>query len=253
VTLIVQLLKTLEHKSDFREMGQVARNYIPFISEGGEITELVIAYYYQGLCLFQSLDFRGAHELTVEMLAISERLGDGRARVYARGGLLFMRSILGLDSLEAADRMKAELMDDSLQFGDNFIRIWACWIVAFDYLYRGLFKEAKETAFKLIQAGEDSNDPRALGLASQTLGYIEVVADDPLAAIVHSDDCLRAALTPYDRLQGETVKAMSSILMGHARDGIEALDAVYSVFERLGLRYSILKGPSLSQNKAVVS
>ena len=36
---------------------------------------------------------------------------------------------------------------------------------------------------------------------------------------------------------------MSSILMGHAREGLEALDAVYSVFERLGLRYSILDGP----------
>src|ERR1700759_2747055 len=36
---------------------------------------------------------------------------------------------------------------------------------------------------------------------------------------------------------------MSSILMGHARDGLEALDAVYLVFERLGLRYSMLEGP----------
>ena len=125
-------------------------------------------------------------------------------------------------------------MDDSLQFGDNLIRIWAYWIVAFDYLYRGLFKEAKETAFKLIRAGEVHNDPRALGLASQTLGYIDIVADDPLTATAHADDCLRAAVTPYDRLQGETVKAMSSILMGHAREGLEALDGVYSVFERLG-------------------
>ena len=91
VTLIVRLLKTLEHKSDFREMGQVARNYISVIREGGENAELVIAYYYQALWLFQSLDFRGAHELAVEMLAISERLGDGRARTYALGGLPLMQ------------------------------------------------------------------------------------------------------------------------------------------------------------------
>ena len=121
VTLIVRLLKTLEHKSDFREMGQVARSYISVIREGGENPELVLASYYEALSLFQSLDFRGAHELAAETLAISERIGDGRARVYARCGLLFMRSVLGLDSLEVADRMKAELIDDSLQFGDNFI------------------------------------------------------------------------------------------------------------------------------------
>ena len=243
VKLIVRLLETLDHKSAYREMGQVARKYIPFIREGGESSELVIAFFYEGVSLFQILDFRGAHELAVEMLEISERLGDGRARAYARGSVLFMSSLLGLNSLEVVDRMKEKLMDDSLQFGDNFIRIMSFWIIAFDYLYRGLFKEAKETARKLIQAEEVHNDPRALGLASQVLGYIEVVANDPLAAMAHADDCVRAAVTPYDRLQGEAIKAMSSILMGRARDGLEALDAVYSVFERLGLRYSILNGP----------
>jgi hypothetical protein len=243
VTLIVRLLETLNHKSDYQEMGQVARHYIPFVRESGENCELVIASYYEGLSLLQTLDFRGAHELAVEMLGISERLGDGRARAYAGGLLLFTRIVLGLDSLEVADRMKAKLIDDSLQFGDNFIRIWAYWFVAWDYLYRGLFKEAKDTAVKLIRAGQDLTDPRALGLASETLGYIQVVADDPLTAMAHADDCLRVAVTPLDRLQGEAVKAMSSILIGRAREGLDALNAVHSEFERLRMRYAILYGP----------
>ena len=194
VASILRLLETLEHKSTYREMGQVARKFMPLIRKGGETTELVIASYYEGVSLLNTLDFRGAHELAAKMLAVSERLGDGRARVYARGFLLFTRFVLGLDSLEVADQMKAKLMDDSLQFGDNFIRIWAYWFIAFDYLYRGLFKESRETAVRLVRAGEMHNDPRALGLASQLLGYIDVVADAPLAAMAHAEDCLRIAV-----------------------------------------------------------
>ena len=97
VASILRLLETLEHKSTYREMGQVARKFMPLIRKGGETTELVIASYYEGVSLLNTLDFRGAHELAAKMLAVSERLGDGRARAYARGFLLFTRFVLGLD------------------------------------------------------------------------------------------------------------------------------------------------------------
>ena len=61
--------------------------------------------------------------------------------------------------------------------------------------------------------------------------------------MAHADDCLRTAVTPFDRLQGEAVKALASILIGRAREGLEALDAVYLEFKRLGLLYPIQNGP----------
>jgi len=130
VALIVRLLETLGDQSAYHEMGQLARKFSPFIREGGETTELVIASYHEGLSVLQNLEFRKAHELAVEMMRISERLDDGRARAYACGFLLFCRIVLGLDSPDTADRMKAKLLDDALKFGDNFIRIWAYWFVA---------------------------------------------------------------------------------------------------------------------------
>ena len=129
-------------------------------------------------------------------------------------------------------------MEYSREFGDPFILNWAYWLVGYDYVYRGLFKEARESALNLILGAlEASNDPRALGLASQTLGYIDVFADAPLGAMAYAEDCERVAVTPFDRLQGKAVKSLASILIGRTREGLEALDAVYSDFERLGLLY----------------
>jgi hypothetical protein len=84
-----------------------------------------MAYYCQAQSLIQSFEIHAAHDPLLEALAIAERLGDGRARAYARGCLLQTRIILGLDSLEIADQAKRQLMDDSLRFGDNFIPNWS--------------------------------------------------------------------------------------------------------------------------------
>jgi class 3 adenylate cyclase len=241
--LIVRLLQTLELKSDYRELAKVVQSFNRFIRSAGETTELVIVLYYEALSLLYILDFRRAHELAVEMLAIAERLGNGRALAYAYGQLLYTRIVLGLDPLVTAERMKSQLMEYSREFGDPFIRNWAYWLVGYDYVYRGLFKEARESALNLIRALEASNDPRALGLASQTLGYIDVFADAPLGAMAYAEDCERVAVTPFDRLQGKAVKSLASILIGRTREGLEALDAVYSDFERLGLLYPIANGP----------
>jgi class 3 adenylate cyclase len=140
VLVIIRLLETLILKNDNREVGVVARKFMPFVKERGETPELVIAYYHQWASLYQALELRSAHELSAEALRVAERLGDGRARAYARGSLLLSRIELGLDPLDLADRMKSELMDDSLRFGDNFITTWSHFFVSYDYFWRGLFK-----------------------------------------------------------------------------------------------------------------
>jgi class 3 adenylate cyclase/tetratricopeptide (TPR) repeat protein len=243
VQVVVQLLETLLLKCEYRSAGQVARKFMPFVKLSGETTDLVSAYYYQALSLVQNLELRAAHALMVEALAVAERLGDGRARANARGGLLQCRTRLAMDSLEAANRMKAQLMDDSLRFGDNFIQDTSYYFVAWDYFYRGLAAEAREIAIRLITSGEERDDPRAIGVANWILGWIDLVSGTPEAAIAHADECLRVAVTPFDRMQGAAVKAVSSIFLGRTREGLSEIDALNTEFERLGALYSVLEQP----------
>lgn len=71
-----------------------------------------------------------------EPLAIAVRLGDGPVRAYARYGPMLICSMLGMDTLEAIDRKKPEMIEDILHFGDNYAGNWSHWIIAMDYMFR---------------------------------------------------------------------------------------------------------------------
>jgi class 3 adenylate cyclase/tetratricopeptide (TPR) repeat protein len=241
--VVVGLLETLLLKSDYREAGEIADKFMPVVKRTGETPELVAAYYYQMLSLVQRYELRPGLGLMTEAVAIAERLGDGRARAFARAGLLHCRTRLGLDTLDEAERRKADVMADCLRFGDNFLRNSAYFFITWDYLYRGLIKDARDIALRLIASEEAAGDPRAIGFANWILGWINIIGGSPQAALEHADECLRVAIAPFDRLQGEIIKATAAILSGRAGEGLPKLEALNVEFERLGALYSVLDSP----------
>jgi hypothetical protein len=234
VRAIVRLLETLTNKNDHLEVEQLALKFMPLIQQGGETPELVIASYFHAVSLYMKRDIRAAHETSAKALVIAERLGDGRAKAYARSLSVFMRTFLGLDSLDVADRMKSEMTYESLHFGDKYVRNWTCFYVAFDYFYPGLMKEAREAAYKLIVAGEETNDPRPIGQANLMLGYIGMFEDDLDSATAHAEECIRVAVTRNERQQGAMIKAVAEVLSGRASSGLADIMALNTEFERSG-------------------
>jgi hypothetical protein len=132
---------------------------------------------------------------------------------------------------------------DSLSLRDNHIHNWSYYSIALDYMYRGLYNEGQEIATRLIASGEERKDPRAIGFANIILGWINILSDLPEAAIANADECLRVAITPFDRLNGAMIKAVSSIIHGRAREGLGEMDKLIPEFEELGLLYAIQHGP----------
>ena len=114
VRVIVRLLAALHFNADVRNVGLIARKFMPLIRQAGETTDLVIAYYYQAFSLLWNLELRASHELSAEAVRVAGRLCDARARSYVGLGLFLARIALGLDSLDAADRMKAGVIEDAL-------------------------------------------------------------------------------------------------------------------------------------------
>ena len=241
--VVVGLLETLMLKSDYREAGEIAEKFMPVVKGAGETTELVTAYYYQTLSLVQRYELRAGLVLMTEAIAIAERLGDERARAFAGAGLLHCRTRLGLDTFEEAERRKADVMTDCLRLGDNFLRNSAYFFITWDYLYRGLIKDAREIALQLIASEEAAGDPRSIGFANWILGWINVIGGSTEAALGYADECLRVAVAPFDRLQGEIIKTIAAILSGRAREGLPKLEALNVEFQRLGALYSVLESP----------
>ena len=232
--VVVRLLETLNNKSEFRQVEEAARKFMPIVNEGGDTPELVIGRCLQVTSLLRTRDIRGAHEFSLETLKIAERVGDVRARAMASGNLLFMRSFLGPDLLDPAERMKTELIDDCVRVGDSIILCWSYFSIAWDYLYRGLIVEAREVAARLVTSGEERRDPRGIGYANLLLSYMEEMCDDPVSATGHAEECIRVAVAPDERRQASMVKAVSGIFLGRVREGLEEVDALNLEFERSG-------------------
>ncbi|MGO9420837.1 ATP-binding protein [Roseiarcus sp.] len=242
-SIVVGLLETMMLKSDYREAGRIAETYMPVVKAAGETPELVVAYYYQTLSLVQRYELRAGLELMTDALAVAEKIGDPRALAFAQAGLLHCRTRLGLDTREEAERRRKDVMESCLSLNDNFLRNSAYFFVVWDCLYRGLLKEARALAIQQIASGEATGDPRAISFANWILGWINVVADSPGEAIAYADECLRLAVAPLDRLQGENIKTVAAILSGRGREALPRIEALNLEFERLGTLYNILDGP----------
>lgn len=241
--VMVRLLETLLLKGDYREIGVVSDKFIPYIKNAGETPELTIAYFYQATSFYMRLELRRALEITNEAFVIAERLNFGRGKAYHLQALVQYRSTLGLDSLEDANKTKADLLDESTRYGDRFILNWSYFSIAWDYMFRGLSKEASAVARELVASGEARNDPRAAGLANFALAWFNLLNDAPDVAMLHADECLRAAITPIDRLLCGMVRACARILLGNAREGLAEFNVVAAELERLGVQYAIQYGP----------
>ena len=119
--VVVGLLETLMLKSDYRELGD--RREVYARRQGGRRDagtghRLLLPDVVAGAAV-RAAGRPCAHD---RGFAVAERLGDGRARAFARAGLLHCRTRLGLDTFEEAERRKAEVMEDCRTFDDNFLR-----------------------------------------------------------------------------------------------------------------------------------
>ena len=224
-SVVVGLLETMMLKSDYREAGRIADAYMPVVKGAGETPELVVAYYYQTLALVQRYELRAGLERMTEAIAVAEKIGDPRALAFAQAGLLHCRTRLGLDTRAEAERRRKEVLESCLSLNDNFLRNSAYFFVVWDCIYRGFSRMCgRWRSTRSPRPGH--RRPARDRFANWILGWINVIADTPAEAIVYADECLRLAIAPLDRLQGENIKAVATILSGRGRDALPRIEAL---------------------------
>ena len=159
-------------------------------------------------------EFARAEDTAQRALNLAEQLRDPKAAAYARQALLFCSTLLGRWPLETAERVGAELISDAEGAGDNYILNWSYWSVAWDYVNRGLLADARAWAQRLITSGLQRNDKRALGLAYWTLAWIDMASERYGDAVAHAEECINTAVTQFDAVTGDYVKATGELLAG---------------------------------------
>ncbi len=211
---VVSLLEALHLKGDVREEKTVAEQYVPTLEQWGPSPQFVFALYFQSMVLAHQHEFARAEDTAQRALNLAEQLRDPKAAAYARQALLFCSTLLGRWPLETAERVGAELISDAEGAGDNYILNWSYWSVAWDYVNRGLLADARAWAQRLITSGLQRNDKRALGLAYWTLAWIDMASERYGDAVAHAEECINTAVTQFDAVTGDYVKATGELLAG---------------------------------------
>jgi hypothetical protein len=222
-TVVAGLLEVLYLRGDLLGLREIAEQYIPRLQTFGDTPQLVFALYFHCVLLAHHCEF-GAAEVRAKLaVAIAQRLNDIRAQAYAQSALMYCSTILGRHTLEAAEIEGSRMLDVCIRSGDNYILNWAYWSIAWDYVCRGLTNEARIWALKLIDAGQERQDDRALGMAYWTLALIDIQDHRFGDAIANAQRCRKTAATPFDRRTGTIASAIGLLLEGRIEEGLAEL------------------------------
>jgi len=222
-SVLADLLQVLYLRGDLVGLGTVAEEFVLRLQAMGDSPQLVFALYFHTMLLEHRCDFRAAEARANLALSIAQRLGDVRAAAYAQSALFFCSTILGRRDLELAEREGALMLDVCKRAGDKYILNWAYWSIAWDYVCRGLTKQARFWALQLMDAGRLRQDNRALGMAYWTLAWIDIQDVRYREAIANAQKCLETAATPFDRNAATMANATGLLLEGRLQEGLAQL------------------------------
>ena len=218
--VVVGLLEALFLRSDFPEAVRVAERYMSRLEGFGETPQLVFTLYFYSMTLAQQCEFRRGELLGKRAFDIAERIGDVRARAYARIALMLSSMVLGRYSYEDIQRMGADGLADSRRSGDNSILNWAYWIIAWDCFGRGLMTEARNWASELIVTGAERKDRRALSFGYWVVAWVHLFEARYEEAIAAARECQRNAVTPFDQDAAAAAEGTAMILQGQVQEGL---------------------------------
>jgi class 3 adenylate cyclase/tetratricopeptide (TPR) repeat protein len=235
---VAGLLEVLYLKGEVKEEKSVAERYLPMLEQAGASPQFVFALYIQSMILAHGYEFERAEATSKRALEIAMRIGDARAAGYARHALMFCSTLLGRWPLDEAERFGGELVVNAEQVGDNYLLNWAYWSVAWDYLLRGLISEARIWAHKLIESGRRRNDRRTLAMAYWTLGWIDLAGERFEEAIRDANECIKTAVTRFDVVTGNYVKATAELLSGQIDTALTRLQEQRQWLETNGWVFS---------------
>ncbi|MBV8588639.1 MAG: AAA family ATPase, partial [Acetobacteraceae bacterium] len=235
--VVVQLLEVIHLKSDHMEVRRIAERYLSRLESMGDTSQLVFALTFYSLALGVADELVPAEAVAHRALETAERIGDDRARAYAAIALLSWSHPLRRYPLDVAQGMAERLLRDSMAAADNYAINGAYFCLSSEYVHRGLFKQARGWAYKLLDAGRERGDPRALGMAYWVLSWIDCLDTNYEDAIRNAEHSMQAAVTPIDRFYGAAIKASAEVLQDRPEKALAQLQAMSRYAVEKGLSY----------------
>lgn len=160
-----------------------------------------------------------------QALEMALRLDDNRSKAYARGAIMLVKATMGVadcsDTLHQAELGTLE----SDQTDDPYLQSWIRMNAAWSFFYRGLTDRGRAIALEMQERGRRLRDPRAESMGLWVLGWLDIIDERYDDALVHGNECIELALTPFDREIGFQIKGVAEIMRGNVGEGAALLRA----------------------------
>jgi class 3 adenylate cyclase/tetratricopeptide (TPR) repeat protein len=220
------------------ELCAVVEKYATRMEQIGDSPDLVLVLHHYGVALFTRSMFREARVTGDRAFAIADRLGDHRARAYARASRILCSTIIAPMSPEELEREGQLALEEAKHEPDGYIENWIPFVLCWDFMHRFEINRAKSFAHNIVQNARERSDPRALGLGLWSLGWVDIVDEQFADALAHGEEGEKVAILPVDRLVSTQVKGVALIGLRQVDDGSRILTELREQFTKNDWRYN---------------
>ena len=222
-TFLANYVLFLSLKPDYKEIIDTVEHHMPRLRQIGDHPNCVLILHHYVLALVYTFRFRDAKQAQKPVTAMADRLGDDRSQAYALCGEIHVSTIIAPKSVNDFETLALRAKAAAFATGDAYIQSWLQLFVAWDEVHRGRVDKAITIARELLGMGKQLNDPRATSIGLWVLGWIAVFSDDYTESLRCGEECIKLALTPFDRLIGQGLRGISLVLLKNLDEGVPIL------------------------------
>jgi class 3 adenylate cyclase len=237
--LLVDYVHLLSLKHKLREMVATIDRHMPRLDRLGHNAKSVVILHHYTFALIWLGRFAEAQTAQARATAIADDVGDDRSRAYALAGRILVGTVVVPTPGEEMEEVGAAAAAAAARSGDRYIKSWISFVRAWEQLHRGRMDRAHVFAHELMAVGRAESDPRPTGLALWLLARLALISEEYDAALAYADECLRVALTPFDRGTATQLKAMSLVLLRRVKEGAALLESFRSECAANSWRYHL--------------
>jgi tetratricopeptide (TPR) repeat protein len=208
-----------------RELDGLVERYRSRIDRAAASPEKVILLVHHSFALAMMCQYERAFTTAQEGLEIASRLDDARSKAYARGALVLVSTVMCRGDVEAIERHGELAIVESDRTEDAYLQAWVRLDAAWSFLYRGLPDRGRALALELQERGRRLGDPRAAAMGLWIVGWQDIIDERYEDALIHGNQCIELALTPWDREVGIQIKGVAETLSGNVDSGVAMLRA----------------------------
>ncbi|HEX6843415.1 MAG TPA: adenylate/guanylate cyclase domain-containing protein [Stellaceae bacterium] len=223
--LLVDYVHLLSLKHKLREMVAAIDRHMPRLDRLGHDAKSVVILHHYTFALIWLGRFAEAQAAQARASTIADHVGDDRSVAYALAGRILVGTVVLPIAGDKMAELGAAAAAAAARSGDRYIKSWISFVRAWEQLHRGRLDRAQAFAHELMAVGRVEGDPRPTGLALWLLARLALASEDYGAALAYAEECLRVALTPFDKGTATQLKAMSLVSLQRVKEGSALLES----------------------------